>query len=123
MKRQLTIVALAVSIPTIVVAQSNRTFPCTNGDLTRRIEVAYAGAADVPCEVRYFKDGEASPQVLWRATTQSGYCEAQALDFVAKLQGMGWVCSDSGSSQAPPAAAAPRAGDDTEVLGAGTPRD
>ena len=28
-------------------------------------------------------------------TTSSGYCETQARDFVAKLQGMGWVCPDS----------------------------
>jgi hypothetical protein len=123
MKRQLMIVALAVSIPTVVAAQSNRSYPCTNGNLTRRVEVAYSGATEVPCEVRYFKENETSPQVLWSATVQSGYCEAQARDFVAKLQGMGWVCSDSGTSRAESAAAAPRAGDDTEVLGAGAKRE
>jgi hypothetical protein len=119
MKRQLFIVALAVSIPTVAAAQSNHSYPCTNGGVTRRVEVAYSGATDVPCEVRYVKEGSATPQVLWSASTQSGYCEAQAREFVAKLQGMGWVCSDSGTAQAPAAPAEPRAGDDTAVLGAG----
>jgi hypothetical protein len=125
MKSQLLIVALALSIPTVVAAQSNHGYPCTNGGLTRRVEVVYAGATDVPCEVRYFKEGEATPQVLWSATTQAGYCEAQAREFVARLQGMGWVCSDSGTSQAagPAPGAAPRAGDDTAVLGAGGERN
>ena len=116
MKRQLTIVALAVSIPAVAAAQSNHSNTCTSGSLTRRVEVAYAGAADVPCEVRYLKDGAASPQVLWSATTRSGYCESQARDFIAKLLGLGWVCSDSGAARAQSAVAAPRAGDDTEVL-------
>jgi hypothetical protein len=123
MKQQLMIVALAVSIPIVVAAQSNHTYSCTSGSLERRVEVAYSGATDVPCEVRYFKESETSPQVLWSAATQSGYCEAQARDFVARLQGMGWVCSDSGTSPAPSAAAPPSAGDDTEVLGAGDDRD
>jgi hypothetical protein len=60
-----------------------------------------------------------APQVLWRAANQSGYCEAQAQEFVAKLQGLGWTCSDAGTQQAAPAAP-PRAGDDdTAVLEAG----
>lgn len=122
MQRPLTFAAFAVSVSAAVAAQSNQSFPCTNGGLTRRVEIAYEGAADVPCEVRYFKEGDATPHLLWRATTKSGYCEAQARDFVAKLQGIGWVCSDSGRAQAPPAAAVPLAGDDTDVLGAGTKR-
>jgi len=124
MKGQVIIGALAVVVPTLVAAQSNHSYSCTQGSLTRRVEVAYSGPADVPCEVRYVKDGESSAQVLWRAATQGGYCEAQARDFVAKLQSMAWVCSDSGTSPAPPpAAAAPRAGDDTEALDAGAQRD
>ena len=122
MQRPVVIAAFAVSISMAVAAQSDQTFPCTNGSLTRRVEIAYAGAADLPCEVRYFKEGDATPHVLWRATTKAGYCEAQARDFVAKLEGIGWVCSDSGRVPATPAAAAPRSGDDTDVLGAGTKR-
>jgi len=123
MQRPLVIAAFAASISTAVAAQSDQTFPCTNGGFTRRVEIAYAGAGDLPCEVRYFKEGDATPYVLWCATTKSGYCEAQARDFVAKLEGIGWVCSDSGRAPAPSAAVTPRAGDDdTDVLGAGTKR-
>jgi hypothetical protein len=122
MKRQLAI-ALTLSLPALAAAQSSRSFPCTQGNLARRVEIAYSGSADVPCEVRYFKDGESTPQVLWSAAIQAGYCETQARDFVAKLQAMGWVCSDSGTSQAPAPAQAPARGDDTEVLEAGGERN
>jgi hypothetical protein len=122
MKRQVMIVALAVSIPAVAGAQSNHSNTCTSGNLTRRVEIAYSGAADVPCEVRYFKEGDASPQVLWSATTESGYCESQARDFISKLQGMGWVCSDSGTASPQSTVAAPRPSDDTEVLEAGGKR-
>jgi hypothetical protein len=78
--------------------------------------VVYAGATDVPCEVRYQKEGE-EPQVLWRAGVESGYCEAQARDFILKLQGLGWTCTDAGSNPAA-SAPSPRSGDDTAALGA-----
>ena len=125
MKRPLTIAALAMSIATVAAAQSNYVYPCTNGNGARRVEIAYEGSTGLPCEVRYFKDNNSTPQVLWRATTETGYCEAQAREFVAKLQGMGWICTDSGTrtSQAAAPAAAPREADDTGVLGAGSARD
>jgi hypothetical protein len=122
MKRQL-VIALTLSIPVLAAAQSSRSFPCTQGSSARRVEIAYSSSAEVPCEVRYYKEGESSPQVLWSAATQSGYCEMQARDFVAKLQAMGWVCSDSGTSQAPPAVQAAPRGDDTEVLEAARERN
>jgi len=119
MNQRLVVLALAASIPAVTAAQSNRNYPCTNGNLTRRVEVAYTSSANVPCEVRYYKETGDAPQVLWRAATQSGYCEAQARDFVAKLQGMGWTCSDSGTSTTPDSGAAPRAADDTNALSPG----
>jgi hypothetical protein len=100
MKRPLVTLVLVSALPSPAAAQSVRTYTCTQGDLTRRVEVARLGAADVPCEVRYFKEGETDPQVLWNAQAEAGYCEAQARDFVAKLQGFGWVCSDAGSAPA-----------------------
>lgn len=119
MRPTLLFLAFMALVPAVAAAQSSRNYACTNGNLTRRVEVAYTGAGEVPCEVRYYKDSEApgaAPQVLWSATNETGYCEAQARDFVAKLQGMGWTCSDEGTSA--PATAAP-ARDDTSVLGAG----
>jgi hypothetical protein len=121
MQQQLSVLVLAACLPAIAGAQSNRSYPCTNGNLTRRVEVAYTGAGEVPCEVRYHKDTEAPgmPEVLWSATNDAGYCEAQARDFVARLQALGWTCSDAGSSGAPQARAPAVRADDTAVLGAG----
>jgi hypothetical protein len=103
MKRQLILLALACLAPALVAAQTNRTNACTQGSLMRRVEVVYTTSAEVPCEVRYTKE-DGSTQVLWRAATQKGYCEMQARDFVAKLQGLGWTCTDEGTS---PKAAVP----------------
>jgi hypothetical protein len=111
MNQKLLVLALAGLLPGIVAAQSNRNYECTNSGDMRRVEVAYTTSSEVPCEVRYYKEG--TPQVLWQAQNQTGYCEAQARDFVAKLQTMGWTCSDTGTE------AAPAVRDDTEALGAG----
>ena len=101
MKRPLIVVSLTCLVPALVAAQTNLTNACTHGSLMRRVEVAYTTSDEVPCEVRYTKE-DGSTQVLWRAGTQKGYCETQARDFVTKLQGMGWMCTDEGT--APPAA-------------------
>jgi hypothetical protein len=103
MKRPLIVLSLACLVPGLVAAQTNRANACTHGSLMRRVEVAYTTSAEVPCEVRYTKE-DGSTQVLWRAATEKGYCETQARDFVAKLQGMGWTCTDEGTA---PQAVAP----------------
>jgi hypothetical protein len=99
---------MAVALPAIAAAQGNRSYECTSAGETRRVEVAYPSGGELPCEVRYLKGGV--PQVLWSAEREAGYCETQARDFISKLQGMGWVCSDLGTE----AEAAPP--DDTDVL-------
>ena len=116
MKRSLAILVLAALLPAAAIAQSTRTYECSSGALTRRLVVAYLGAGEVPCEVRYSKEGEET-QVLWHAGIVSGYCEVQARDFIVKLQGLGWTCADIGS--APVAAAPVPPTDDTAALGAG----
>ena len=77
---------------------------CTQGDMTRSIEVVYSDPGQaVPCEVLYDKPGEGIQSTPWRATNESGYCEAKAAELAAKLQAMGWTCA----SKATPASAAP----------------
>lgn len=92
--------ALAVLVSGAALAQDNHDYQCTMGPLSRRVEVAYTTAAAVPCEVRYYKEaaGQDAAQVLWSAQNKAGYCEQKAKDFVAKLQGLGWMCSDSTST-------------------------
>jgi hypothetical protein len=108
---------LAAVVSTAAHGQSNRNYQCTMAGLSRRVEVAYTSAAAVPCEVRYYKgsEGQSEPQVLWSAQNETGYCERQAEEFVAKLQGMGWTCTDAGTS----GDTGRPEGDDTAVLGAG----
>ncbi len=114
MKRQTTTAALLL-LPCLAVAQEAPSYVCTNGDLTRRVEVIYETGVTVPCEVHYFKDTEApgESQVLWRALNEAGYCEAQAESFVGKLRGWGWDCNASASS---PMQDEPMQSDDTEAL-------
>ena len=68
---------------------------CTNGGLSRSVEVVYSDPGQaVPCEVIYNKTREgAGIHSLWRASNETGYCEAKAAAFVDKLSAMGWDCS------------------------------
>ncbi len=94
-------------LTTAAVAQEPARYSCTSGALTRFVEIKYETGVTVPCEVHYTKpdENQAEPEVLWRALNEEGYCEARTADFIERLRGLGWQCSD--------AAALP---DDTEAL-------
>ncbi|MCK4858876.1 MAG: hypothetical protein KAT58_12960 [candidate division Zixibacteria bacterium] len=69
---------------------------CTKGNLSRTVEITYAGEqGKAPCEVHYKKVTEAPghDQVLWSAEHKSGYCEKKKREFVDKLTSWGWSCS------------------------------
>lgn len=70
---------------------------CTMASLERTVELRYETPGDaVPCEVRYAKPSEGiGEQVLWRAEREAGYCEAKFGEFVDKLRGFGWSCSEA----------------------------
>jgi len=86
---------LAVVLPLAASGQDAPEYLCTQGELQRRLIIFYETGVAVPCEVHYFKDTEApgEREVLWRALSESGYCESQARDFVATLEGWGWTCA------------------------------
>lgn len=66
---------------------------CSQGELSRTIEVVYSDPGQpVPCEVIYDKSAEGSIESLWRAGTESGYCELKAESLKQKLEGLGWSC-------------------------------
>jgi hypothetical protein len=72
--------------------------------MTRSIEVIYSDPGQaVPCEVLYDKPSEGVQSTPWRATNESGYCEAKAAELVSKLEGLGWACA----SKSAPEPAAP----------------
>jgi len=113
MFRKTLLLLATAALPAAAWSQSDTSYQCRMGNLVRRVEIFYETGVAVPCEVQYFKDTEApgSRAVLWNAQNESGYCEARAREFVARLEGLGWTCT---------AQAARAAGDDdTAVLRAG----
>ena len=122
MKVQWLLLSAALALPFVASAQDDHSYRCTLGDNVRRLQIFYETGVAVPCEVQYFKDTEApgGRQVLWRALHESGYCEARAQEFVAKLGQLGWQCQ--GGRTMPGAEGTDGAAvDDTEVLGAPSP--
>ncbi|MDP4536041.1 hypothetical protein Q3O60_07575 [Alkalimonas collagenimarina] len=75
----------------VVIAGQTHTTHCQLGDTVRVIQVVYPEGGELPCEVRYQREGEQS--VLWQARNEAGYCEQKAADFVEKQRGWGWQCT------------------------------
>ena len=104
--------SICLLLPTALFAQDSSGYECSADELTRRVEVFYETGVTVPCEVHYYKDTEmpGERQVLWRAQSEEGYCEARAAEFVERLRGMGWTCWAQGSRDSEMEA------DDTDAL-------
>ena len=67
---------------------------CTQGNLTRTVEIVYAEPGQpVPCEVIYAKPAARTIEMLWQAMNEAGYCEQQAAGLIEKLERTGWRCS------------------------------
>ena len=72
-------------------------YQCRMDDSVRVIAVYYdSQSRNVPCEVHYIKGG--SDQLLWQASTQAGYCEAKALEFIDQHGAKGWRCQRHGGA-------------------------
>jgi hypothetical protein len=104
MYNKYTLVFLVALIPGFAFAQTGTTYQCSFDDMQRRIEILTEPGVTVPCEVHYFKDTElpGENQVLWTATTEAGYCESKAEEFVAKLREWGWDCGPAVEPEAAP---------------------
>jgi hypothetical protein len=114
MMARVSICFVTALLPALAGAQGGDNYRCVNGDLVRRVEIVYETGSAVPCVVHYYKETEAPgvPEVLWRADSQSGYCEGRTQAFVEQLRGWGWTCT---------AATAGSVSDDTDALSAGEP--
>ena len=77
-------------------------FLCRNGELTRRVEVGPGDAADVACEVRYWRNAASTSEarVLWRATQDPDFCDTKARELLDRLEAGGWICA-AGDQAAP----------------------
>lgn len=100
MKLRVAIALLTATLPGIVLAQGAVSYQCSMGDEVRRVEILAEPGASVPCEVHYYKDKNApdEKQVLWRATSEAGYCEARTEEFIGNLEGWGWDCGRGDAS-------------------------
>ncbi|RLJ18874.1 hypothetical protein DJ030_10850 [bacterium endosymbiont of Escarpia laminata] len=80
---------------------ADQIYLCELNGLERRIEIHYQQEIGLPpCEVRYFKEAEqpGSMQILWSADNETGYCEQKAAKFRQKLEGWGWQCAPTPST-------------------------
>lgn len=93
------LIILTAVLPFMLQAAENQTTQCQLGDSVRVIEVVYPSGTAVPCEVHYGKDGQSS--VLWRASSETGYCEQKAAEFTEKQRGWGWQCERTGTDHKP----------------------
>ncbi len=75
-------------------------YECKLQGLVRTISVVYEGEGAVPCHVEYDKPTEGMTQIPWNAQNVEGYCEARATEFMQKLQGWGWACTDKSEADA-----------------------
>lgn len=88
-----------LALPTAALANP---VTCEYGDLVRKIEVVFSDPGQaVPCEVIYDKSAEGSIASAWQANHEAGYCEARAADLVAKLEGLGWRCTEETGRELP----------------------
>ncbi|MES9832096.1 MAG: hypothetical protein ABW139_07595 [Candidatus Thiodiazotropha sp. DIVDIV] len=68
---------------------------CNYAELTRHIVVFYPNEPSrLPCKVYYTKPNEnVMPRTLWKAENEDNYCERNAIEFIKKLEALGWQCS------------------------------
>jgi len=91
------IAAASILAATSVYAES---WSCSKDNLLREVEIEYPEGSALPCKVIYKKQTEGVyDQTLWSADSTEGYCEEKAAGLVAKLEGWGWVCLETVSSE------------------------
>jgi hypothetical protein len=89
------ILLLLITVSTSTFAFADKTV-CKASGVERHIEVvSLADGKDVPCEVRYTKQGDT--KTLWTAENDASYCLTKAKGLAEKLSAAGWDCGMSAS--------------------------
>lgn len=81
------------ALPVSAYAES---WSCSKNDDVREVHVERSTSAPVPCHVLYKKQTEGvEDQILWNANNDATYCEEKAQGLIAKLESLGWVCTET----------------------------
>lgn len=83
------VAALTVAGTSLSIA-NEQTFSCELDGEARGVVVSYGEQNRLPCEVSYFKQGNA--KTLWRAENEVSFCGERAQELIAKLERNGWAC-------------------------------
>ena len=88
-----------VCLPLLLVmftGVSASSWTCQKSDLSRHVVLFYPDEpARLPCKVMYSKPTEnVMPHPLWESVNTQDYCERKAMEFVTKLESMGWRCAE-----------------------------
>lgn len=69
---------------------------CSKSNDVREVHIERTTPEPVPCHVLYKKQTEGvEDQVLWNANNDATYCEEKAQGLIAKLESVGWVCTET----------------------------
>lgn len=84
---------LVAIVSGFTVQAYSASYLCKQGSVERKIIVSYAGEnKEMPCEVKYQKEGESEAIVKWSAQAETDYCEKKSDDFAEKLKALNWEC-------------------------------
>lgn len=101
MKRELRFMPIIAAASMLAATNASaESWNCSSGDLVREVVIEYPQGSALPCKVIYKKQTEGVyDQELWSADSTEGYCEEKAADLVARLEGWGWVCLETVSTE------------------------
>lgn len=68
---------------------------CKHGKSVRTVETTFEDASKkVPCEVKYDRGDGQPAKTIFQAKAEAGFCEKKESEFVEKLKGMSYECSE-----------------------------
>lgn len=95
--QKLLVFMLLASSCSVVMAAPNLVYQCSQGNQKRTVEVVYQNSdTNVPCNVRYEKNGQT--ETLWTYNNEAGQCELQAQGFLEKQRSWGWQCNEQSTT-------------------------
>lgn len=87
---------LAIASFTLPFSAYADSWSCSKSNDVREVHVERTTPEPVPCHVLYKKQTEGvEDQVLWNANNDAAYCEEKAQGLIAKLESVGWVCTET----------------------------